>query len=171
MPIGDLTEDDPELGQNPGGAPPGGQPTPGGPPPAAGAPGGGGPQPGGLAAFVRSRMGPQVSTPGPGNAADSTMLLQQAIGTMQQAMLGLPPGSPLFRDVNKAIGTLSRHLGGMASMGPAMGVQKTMLGDQLRRTVQQQLIQRLFGQQRGKQPGPMGGGPQPPMPSTPLPGA
>lgn len=107
--------------------------------------------------------------------ADSGMLIQQAIGVMQQAMLGLPAGSPLFRDVNKAIGTLSRHLGGMGGMGPAMGVQKTMLGDQLRRTVQQQLLARLFGQQRGRgqgqqQQGSMGGQ-QPPMPSTPLPGA
>jgi hypothetical protein len=115
-------------------------------------------------------MGPQVSTPGPGNQADSGMLLQQAIQLIQQAALGLQPGSPLHRDALKAATQLSRHLGGATSMGPAMGVQKTMLGDQMKRTVQNMLLQRLFGQkQPGGQPGQGPGGA--PMPSTPLPGA
>jgi hypothetical protein len=123
-------------------------------------------------------MGPQVSAPGPGNMADSGMLLQQAIQLIQQAALGLQPGSPLHRDALRAASQLSRHLGGGAGMGPAVGVQKTMIGDQLRRTVQNQLLQRLFGQQKqggggqggGQQPQ-MGGAPQAPMPSTPLPGS
>jgi hypothetical protein len=107
--------------------------------------------------------------------ADSGMLLQQAIQLIQQAALGLQPGSPLHRDALKAATQLSRHLGGATSMGPAMGVQKTMLGDQMKRTVQNMLLQRLFGQQGqggGGRPGQnpnMGGGA--PMPSTPLPGS
>ena len=68
--------------------------------------------------------------------------------------------------------TLTRHIGGAAAMGPAAGIQKTMLGDQLKRTVQGALlpqIQRMIG--GGGQPQPQGGQPQAPMPSTPLPGA
>lgn len=155
----------------PGGAPPGGPPSPGPPP----TPGGGAPSgPGGMAAFARSRMGPQISTPGPGNQADSSMLLQQAVQLIQQAALGLEPGSQLHRDALRAATQLSRHLGGAGGMGAAVGVQKTMLGDQMKRTVQNQLLQRLFGQGKppgGGQPGQPPGGGGAPMPSTPLPGA
>jgi hypothetical protein len=126
-----------------------------------------------LAAFARSRMGPQISTPGPGNQADASMLLQQAVQLIQQAALGLEAGSQLHRDALRAATQLSRHLGGGAGMGPAVGVQKTMLGDQMKRTVQNQLLQRLFGQ--GKPGGRPGQNPSQgqgaPMPSTPLPGS
>jgi hypothetical protein len=119
-------------------------------------------------------MGPQVSTPGPGNQADASMLLQQAVQLIQQAALGLEPGSQLHRDALRAATQLSRHLGGGAGMGPAVGVQKTMLGDQMKRTIQNQLLQRLFGQKPGGgRPGqtPSPGGQGAPMPSTPLPGS
>lgn len=159
--MADPTEDDPEMGQAPSGAPPG--PPVGQPQPPQG-------QPGNLAAFARSRMGPQVSAPGPGNQADSMNLVIQAIQILKQAGLGLPPGNKLHADVYKTISTLSRHLGGAAGIGPAVGIQKTMLGDQLKRTVQNALLSRILPQ--GGQGGPGGGGPpQAPMPSTPLPGA
>lgn len=168
MANGDVTDDDPTMGQDPsgGGAPPaaGGQP-PGG------APGGGGPggppQPGGmLAAMARGNQGPQISAPGPGNQADSMNLLQQAIGLIQQAAMGLQPGTPLHRDALQSASRLSRHLGGAAGMAPAAGIQKTQLGDQLRRTVQQMMLHRIMAQKGGG-----GGQPGAPMPSTPLPGS
>ena len=86
--------------------------------------------------------------------------------------MGLPPGNKVHADVYKVISQLSRHLGGAAGLGPAVGVQKTMLGDQLRRTIQNALLSRILpqGGGQGGQPG-QGGPPQPPMPSTPLPGA
>ena len=126
-----------------------------------------------MAAFARSRMGPQISAPGPGNQADSLNLIMLAINQLKQAGMGLQPGSKLHADVYKVISQLSRHLGGPAAMGPAAGVQKTMLGDQLRRTIQNQLLSRVQGMMGGQgRPGGQGGAPQqPPMPSTPLPGS
>ena len=165
--MADVTDDDPEMGQAPGGAPPG--PPTGGPPgqaPGDSAP----PAPGGdLAAFARSKMGAQVSAPGPGNQADSMNLIIQAIQTLKQAGLGLQPGSKLHSDVFRTISQLSRHLGGAASMGPAVGIQKTMIGDQLKRTIQNALLQKIMGQ--GGQGHPGGGQGGAPMPSTPLPGS
>ena len=163
--MADVTDDDPEMGQAPGGAPPS--------PPTGGAPPGGAasPTPGGdLAAFARSKMGPQVSAPGPGNQADSMNMIIQAIQMLKQAGLGLQPGSKIHSDVFRTISQLSRHLGGAAGMGPAAGIQQTMIGDQLKRTVQNALLQRIMG--GGQQGGQRGGGqPQAPMPSTPLPGS
>lgn len=167
MANGDVTQDDPELGQGPGGAPPGGPPNGVG---GGGPPDGGQPQGGDLAAFARSKMGPQVSAPGPGNQADSMNLIIQAIQTLKQAGLGLQPGSKLHSDVFRTISQLSRHLGGAAGMGPAVGIQKTMIGDQLKRTVQNALLQRILGGGQGGQ-GQGGGPPGAPMPSTPLPGS
>jgi hypothetical protein len=123
-----------------------------------------------LAAMARGAQGPQISAPGPGNQADSMNLIQQAIGLIQQAAMGLQPGSPLHRDALQSATRLSRHLGGAAGMAPAAGVQKTQLGDQLKRTIQQMMLQRIMGQKG--QGGGQGGAQQPaPMPSTPLPGS
>lgn len=152
----DPTDDDPSMGQ--GGPPP--DPSQGVAPP----PQGPGP---GLIAMARNRMGPQVSAPGPGNQADSLNKIIQAINMLKMAGMGLQPGDKLHSDVYKTIQTLSRHLGGVAGMAPAAGVQKTALGDQLRDTVKNMLLSRVMGQQGG---GPGGGGGPPPMPSTPLPG-
>ena len=144
-----------------------------GPPPGMG---GGGPPPPqqppgpGMAAFARQRMGPQVSAPGPGNMADSMNLIIQAIKILEHATQGMTPGDKLHGDVHNAIQKLSKHLGGPAGMGPAAGIQKTMLGDQLKRTIQSQLLSRVQGMMG--QGGPGGGQQQqPPMPATPLPGA
>jgi hypothetical protein len=122
-----------------------------------------------MAAFARSRMGPQVSAPGPGNQADSMNLIIQAINILKQAGMGLQPGDKLHSDVYKTIQNLSKHLGGAGGIGPAVGIQKTMLGDQMRRTVQNQLLSRI--QSMMGQGGQGGGGGAPPMPSTPLPGS
>lgn len=174
MADGDVTDDDPEMGQGgpPGGVPPG-PPNGGGPP---GQPGGdSAPMQGGdLAAFARSKMGAQVSAPGPGNQADSMNMIIQAIQMLKQAGLGLQPGSKIHSDVFRTISQLSRHLGGAAGMGPASGIQQTMIGDQLKRTIQSQLLQKILGGKgQGGQPGQAGGGGAggAPMPSTPLPGA
>ena len=151
----DPTEDDPAMGQ--GGPPP---PDPSGAPP----PQAQGPGPG-LIAQARNRMGPQMSAPGPGNQANSMAQIIQAINLLKMAGLGLQPGDKLHSDVYNTIQRLSKHLGGLAGMAPAAGVQKTMLGDQMRDTVKQMLLSRVLGAQQQK-----GAPGQPPMPSTPLPG-
>jgi hypothetical protein len=102
--------------------------------------------------------------------ADSMILIQQAIKTIEQAIMGLPPGSKLAIDAHKAAATLSRHLGGASGMGPSVGLEKTNLQDQLKRAVQNMVMHRLQGQQGGKGQ-PPGMPQQAPMPSTPLPGA
>lgn len=112
-------------------------------------------------------MGPQVSAPGPGNQADSMAKIIQAINLLKMAGLGLQPGDKLHSDVYNTIQRLSKHLGGVAGMAPAAGVQKTMLGDQMKDTVKNMLLARIMGQQGQSGPPPGGG---PPMPSTPLPG-
>lgn len=170
----DGMDDDPDMGQDPTG---------GAPPPGAGAPSAGsGQAPGGdsapmqggdLAAFARSKMGAQVSAPGPGNQADSMNMIIQAIQMLKQAGLGLQPGSKIHSDVFRTISQLSRHLGGAAGMGPASGIQQTMIGDQLKRTIQSQLLQKILGSKGQGGPGQAGGGGAggAPMPSTPLPGS
>ena len=121
-----------------------------------------------MMAYARSRMGPQVSAPGPGNQADAMNKIIQAINLLKVAGLGLQPGDKLHTDVFNTINRLSRHLGGAASLGPAAGIQKTMLGDQMRDTVKNMLLSRIMGQ-KGQQP--PAAPADAPMPSTPLPGS
>lgn len=152
--------------------PPAGSPS--GEPGAGGPPQGGGPI---LAALARRQRGMQVSAPGPGDQANSIVMLMQAVGMIQQALPGLQPGTPMHRDALQAASRLSRH----ANQGqPTAGVQQTHLQDLLRNVMRNGLLQRIM-QQMGSQ-GPRQGGPAgtnpiqaasaaPPMPSTPLPGA
>lgn len=140
------------------------------PPPQAGAPPGG--PPGGgpvLAALAnRQRPGPRVSAPGPGDNANSMTMITQAIGMIQQALPGLPPGTPLHQDALRAVTRLSRHV---AQGQPTAGVQRTQLQDLLQNLMKNALVAQIMGQQK-KQQGPGAGQPgAPPMPSTPLPGA
>lgn len=161
-----ITEDDPDLGQGDSGGGPPGDPSGA---PQAGPPGA--PGPGGmLAAMARNRQGPQISAPGPGNQADAMNKLNTAIHMIQEAALGLLPGSPLHRDALRAASSLSRHLGGAGGMAPAAGIQKTQLGDMFRDTVKSMLLQKIMGQ-RGQGGAPGGAAQPPPMPSTPLPGS
>jgi len=150
------------------GGPPGGPGGPPGAPPDAGndnAPPQRGPI---LAALQRQQQGPQPSAPGQGNQADGLMKVKSAIDLLQQALPGLPAGENSHRDVLNALRQLSRHL---PQGGPTIGVQQTQLGDLLRATIRNALLQKIMGQ-GGGQGGPgEGGGQQPPMPSTPLPGA
>lgn len=140
------------------------------------------PQQGGpiLNALARRQQGPQPSAPGPGDASNSITMIMNAIGMLQQALPGLPPGSPMHKDVLKATQSLSRH----APQGsPAAGVQQTQLQDLLKNVVKNALLQKIMANQGGGPPGggggpggpggpPGGGAPaQAPMPSTPLPGA
>lgn len=149
---------------------------PSGPGPGAqGAPPGGGPI---LNALVRRGQGPQVSAPGPGDSANSQLLVMEALGYLKQAVPGLPSNSPMLRDVSRAINSLSRHV---PQGAPSAGVQQTHMQDQIKEIAKNTLFQRLIAQQQptpGLGPGhpagpsPLGGGmAQAPMPSTPLPGA
>lgn len=141
-------------------------------PPAPGGPGGGGGPPMGrgggvLAALQRQQQGPQPSAPGPGNQADSMIKIQTAVGMIEQALGGIEKTSPFYRDAVNALSRLSRH---MAQGPPTAGVQMTQMGDLFRGFMKNALLQRIMGQQGG-QGGEVTGAPQPPQPSTPLPGA
>jgi hypothetical protein len=101
-------------------------------------------------------------------------LLMQAVGLIQEALPGLPPGGPMHSDALKSLTRLSRHV----SQGqPTAGVQLNQLGDLMRNIMRNGLLQRIMGQQGGGgAPGGAGGGAggpggPAPMPSTPLPGA
>jgi hypothetical protein len=98
--------------------------------------------------------------------------LLQAVQWIQQAALGLPPGSPLHKDALKAAQSLSRHL---PQGAPSIGVQKTGAMDLIRAISQSGFLQSILGQRgQGGGPGPPGGGgpaQQAPSPSMPLPGA
>lgn len=134
---------------------------PGGPPQM----GGGAPGGGLLAALRQQQQGATPSTPGAGNQANSLMLIKNGLDLFQQALSGLDHESPVYRDVLQSMQRVTRHL---AQGAPTAGVQQTQLGDILRMVMRSALMQRLQGQQRG---GGGGQGQQPPMPSTPLPGA
>jgi hypothetical protein len=125
-----------------------------------------------VAALARRQQGPQPSAPGPGDQASSLTMLQNALGMMQSALSGLQPGTPVHRDVLRALQSLSRH---MAQGQPTAGVQQTQLQDMLRNVVRNALLSKIMGQQQQGQQrdqgGPAGAMPQAPMPSTPLPGA
>lgn len=97
--------------------------------------------------------------------------LLQAVQLIQQAAMGLQPGSPLHKDANNAVGRLSRHL---PQGAPTAGVQMTGMRDLLRQVMQSPLMAQLMNNQRGQGGGgggPAGAAPQAPMPSMPLPGA
>jgi hypothetical protein len=96
--------------------------------------------------------------------------VQNALGMLQQALSGLQPGTPVHRDVLRALQSLSRH---MAQGAPTAGVQQTQLKDMLRAVARNALLSNIMGQQQqgGGQGAPAGAMAQAPMPSTPLPGA
>lgn len=176
MANGNITEEDagpgPDLGAGGGGAP-GAPPTGGAPPPMAGPPGGS-PI---MAALQRSSIGPQVSSPGPGNQADAMNKISMAIQMIQQSIASLPMGSPIHKDALSAVQRLSRHLG-QGFQGPAAGVQKTGIQDMLHDTIRNFIAARMGGGQGGPPGGGPGGPGMPsgmppgaPSPSTPLPGA
>jgi len=105
------------------------------------------------------------------------MGLKSAVDMITQALPNLPAGSQQHKDAIKAIQALSRHL---PQGTPTAGVQQTQLGDMLRNTIRNALMQKIIGQQSGNPQGPQGPGgppsgaagmPSPPTPSTPLPGA
>jgi hypothetical protein len=134
-----------------------------------------GPPPGGpvMAALARRSQQPQPSAPGAGNFAGGLMMVKNAVDMLQQALPSLPAGSQQHKDVLRSLQTLSRHL---PQGAPTAGVQQTQLGDMLRNTVRNALMQRIMSQRGGAGtpggPGPSApGAPQPPPPSTPLPGA
>jgi len=129
-----------------------------------------------MAAFLGSKQrGPQISAPGPGDQAQSMSLLSNAVSMIQQALPGLPSGSPIHTAVLRSLQQLSRHIGQAGQ--PGAGQQKTQLQDMLRNVMRNALMARI-SQGQGGGPGAPGGpggapgGPPPaPMPSTPLPGA
>lgn len=165
--------DDPATGDVAGGDPQGDAGAPGSPAPEAagqppGPPQGGGPV---LAALARRNQQPNVSAPGQGDFAKGLMMLKSAVDMLQAALPSLPAGSQQHKDAIKALGGLSKHL---PQGAPAAGVQQTQLGDMLRNTVRNALMQRIMASQQGgggAGGGPPGGGQQAPPPSTPMPGA
>jgi hypothetical protein len=102
--------------------------------------------------------------------ADGLMRLKTAVDMIQNALPNLPAGSQQHKDALRAVTALSRHL---PQGAPTAGVQQTQLGDLLRGTMRNALLQKLMSSQGG--PGGPGGGPaggmSPPQPSTPMPGS
>jgi hypothetical protein len=92
------------------------------------------------------------------------MQLKTAVDMIQAALQSLPAGSQQHKDALKAITALSRHL---PQGQPTAGAQQTQLGDLLRQTIRNAVMQRI--QMRGQGGG--GDGGDQPSPSTPLPGA
>jgi hypothetical protein len=119
-----------------------------------------------LAAMARRSQQPPVSAPGMGNMAQGLMQVKTAVDMLQSALPNLASGSQQHKDVIGAIGRLSRHL---PQGAPTAGVQQTQLMDLLRNTVRNAIMQKLMSQRGGQQP--PGQEQQPPVPSTPLPGA
>ena len=125
-----------------------------------------------IAALARQRQGPQTSAPGPGDNAGAMGKLQQCVQMIQQAALGLQPGTPLHKDCLQAAQRLSRHL---PQGAPTAGVQMTDMRDTLRRIMQGGFLPQILQQlaQRGDQGGGTAGAAPnlAPNPSMPLPGA
>jgi hypothetical protein len=94
------------------------------------------------------------------------MKVKAGVDMITAALPGLGAGTPVYNAALNALRQLSKHLPGG---GPVAGVQSTMLGDLLRKTMQSGILQRVMSQRAQAQPGPEGA--QPPMPSSPLPGA
>lgn len=124
-----------------------------------------------MAALGRNTQQQQPSAPGPGDSANSMQKLISAVTMIQQAAVGLPPGSPLWKDAMDAAKRLGRHL---PQGAPTAGVQMTGIRDLLKQVMSSsflpQIMQQLQGrgQQGGGQNAPAGAAP---MPSMPLPGA
>jgi len=110
-------------------------------------------------------------------------MLKQAVELIHTALPNLEPGSQPHKDAVKALTSITRHL---PQGAPTAGVQQTQLGDMLRNTVRNALLQRIMAQRGGQQGGGGGGaggggggaqaGAEPQLPtaaapSTPLPGA
>jgi hypothetical protein len=93
--------------------------------------------------------------------------LKIAIDLMQLSLNGFEAGSTQYKDVLRALTALSRHL---PEQGNQSGLEQTHLVDLLRRAKQNPVLQAISGLLSGKRGGGQQGG-EPPMPSTPLPGA
>ena len=107
------------------------------------------------------------------------MMLKQAVDMIHQALPSLEAGSQPHKDAVNALSRLTRHL---PQGAPTAGVQQTQLGDMLRNTQRNALLQKLMlsqqggGQPQGGQGGGTGAAPSgapsaTPNPSTPIPGA
>lgn len=113
-----------------------------------------------------------------GNMASAMNQIHIALQSIHQAMAGLPPGSPLYKDAVDSLKRLSRHL---PQGAPMEGVQQTGLRDLLRQALQSGFLGRIMQQLQGQMGqrgggGEAGQGPSPNLamqgtPSTPIPGA
>ena len=97
---------------------------------------------------------PQPSAPGMGNQADAIVKLGAASRLIQEALPGLPQGSPIHMAALKAAQGLSKHT---AQGAPSAGVQKTLFGDMQQGTMRNQLLQKIMAA-RGQTTGVGGGG-------------
>jgi hypothetical protein len=122
------------------------------------------PQGGGglLGALRQQQQGPAPSAPGPGNQANAMTMVQNAQLLLEQALPSLQ-GHPLYADITRLLGRMSRHM--TQSPGTA-GAQQTQMTDFIRMMARNAMLAQLRGRMgRGQM------GAQPPNPSTPLPGA
>ena len=127
-----MAQDDLEAGAS--GTPPPPDPNADVAGPGGGPPSGGGPD---LAMIAKSRQGPGPSAPGPGDSSNAMSKLLQAVQLIQQAAMGLPPGSRLHQHALRAAQNLSRDL---PQGQPTAGVQMTGIKDLLRQIGQGGLL-------------------------------
>lgn len=118
-----------------------------------------------LSALQAQQQGPEPSAPGAGDQANAMTLIKNGLDLFQQALGALDHSTPLYRDTLNAMSRITRH---MSQGSPTTGVQTTQLGDIIRMIGRTAMLQNIRGRMGAGGPG---GGPQPPMPSTPLPGA
>lgn len=124
-----------------------------------------------MAALAKQSQGPQPSAPGPGDNASAMNKIMQALAMIQQAQVGLPPGSPLHKDVVDAVKRLSRHL---PAGKPTAGVQLTGVQDMMKQIMSGGFLPQILQQLAKGGGGDGSAGAQPslaPNPSMPLPGA
>ena len=119
-----------------------------------------------LAALHQQQQGPTPSAPGPGQQGNAMAMLQNAQLLLERALPNLR-GHPLYTDITRILQRLSRH---MAQSPGTAGVQQTSFGHFARDIARHAMLAQLRSRGGGQGGGQQQGG-QPPMPSTPLPGA
>ncbi len=102
----------------------------------------------------------------PGEAANSTAMVQEAVDMLEKALPGLPAGHPIHKAVVSAISALSKHAPPQAA-SPGVGLQglKQMLMEKMKASP----MAAMMGGGAGGAGAPGGAPPMPPTPSPMMP--
>lgn len=102
--------------------------------------------PPGLAALMAARMAPRPTAPGQGTQGGGMAKVGDAIQMLTVALGQLAPGSDIHRDVNRAIGMLSKHAGGASGQPEHQRFIDMARNAQRNMQVQRLIAQRAQGQ-------------------------